>query len=250
MIFALNYSVVGPVTLTPFVTAGTREALENLVGFSIASDETGAISVMLQNRASTLKGFRLVVEVGAGCEIVRVERGSLLDDMKDAFFGTIPRTKGSIDICAAALGVDAPLLGGGEIARLHVKAGENGVIRVVFKEIDVRNIDNEKHELAGEEGDVSISPAVAGLMQNYPNPFNPVTTITYDVAAAGRVTIEIFDVSGRFIRTVVDENKAPGRYKVEWKADDHAGASVSSGIYFCRMATGGGVMTRKMVLLQ
>jgi hypothetical protein len=250
MIFALNYDTVGPVTLPPSVAGGAIEELDDLVHFGIASDEAGVISVMLQNKSSTLKGFRLVVDVGAGCEIAGVTRGSLLDDMENVFFGTIPRTNRSVEICAAALGADTPLRGGGEIARLHVKNGENGVIRVGFKEIDVRDLDNEKHELTVEEYDAPFIPVVAGLMQNYPNPFNPTTTIAYDVATAGRVTIEIFDVSGRLITTVVDEKKAPGRYRVDWTAEDKVGTSVSSGIYFYRMRTEDGVLTKKMVLLR
>ncbi|MBD3367519.1 MAG: T9SS type A sorting domain-containing protein [Candidatus Eisenbacteria bacterium] len=89
------------------------------------------------------------------------------------------------------------------------------------------------------------------LEQNVPNPFNPVTTIAYQVPSGGAdVRIEIYDVSGRLVKTLVDEHRPAGRHEVSWVGRDASGDEVASGVYFCRMNAGGEKMTRKMLLLK
>ena len=89
------------------------------------------------------------------------------------------------------------------------------------------------------------------LYQNVPNPFNPTTVIRYDVPAGdGKVTLRIYDVSGRLVRTLVNDVQTTGRKSVIWDARDNRGQSVASGVYFYRMTAPGFEKTRKMVLLQ
>jgi hypothetical protein len=89
------------------------------------------------------------------------------------------------------------------------------------------------------------------LHANVPNPFNPITTVSYDVpAAGGHVNIAIFDVAGRRVRTLVDEQRPAGVFSVEWKGEDDRGRQVASGVYFYRMRAGEFVETKKMVLLK
>ncbi len=83
------------------------------------------------------------------------------------------------------------------------------------------------------------------LYQNYPNPFNPSSIISYDVAKSGYVKIKIFDLTGREIRTLVDQWQAAGTYSVTFTAN-----SLTSGVYFYRLITGSYVQTRKMVLIR
>jgi hypothetical protein len=94
-------------------------------------------------------------------------------------------------------------------------------------------------------------PPTYFLANNYPNPFNPVTTITYGIDRRASVTLRIYDVSGRLVRTLVNEMQEPGnRYTVTWDGRNGFGRNVSSGIYFCRLTTGTRTSTRKMVLLR
>jgi hypothetical protein len=95
-------------------------------------------------------------------------------------------------------------------------------------------------------------PAVTwALSQNFPNPFNPVTTIRYDVrAGGGQVSLRVFDVSGRLVRTLVDGHEVEGSKAVTWNGTNDRGQSVASGIYFYRMAAPGFTETKKMVLLR
>ena len=94
-------------------------------------------------------------------------------------------------------------------------------------------------------------PDEFALGQNVPNPFNPTTTIHYDVpAGAGAVSLRVYDVSGRLVRTLVDGHEAPGSKSVLWNGTNDRGQTVASGIYFYRMTAPGFSTTRKMVLLQ
>ncbi len=83
------------------------------------------------------------------------------------------------------------------------------------------------------------------LYQNYPNPFNPVTVIRYDIPSASFVTLKVYDVLGREVARLVNEEKQPGRYQVLFNA-----SRFSSGIYFYRMKAGSFVKTNKLILLK
>jgi hypothetical protein len=89
------------------------------------------------------------------------------------------------------------------------------------------------------------------LHQNVPNPFNPTTTIHYDVPeAGGKVTLRIFDVSGRLVRTLADGVETQGSKQATWDGRDDRGHRVATGVYFCRLTAPGFTKTRKMVLVQ
>ena len=84
-----------------------------------------------------------------------------------------------------------------------------------------------------------------------PNPYNLSASIQYELPSSARVTLEIFDVNGRRVRTLVDgEQQARGPHVIEWKADDDRGVRVSSGVYFCRLQAGSSMSTAKLVLVK
>jgi flagellar hook assembly protein FlgD len=85
----------------------------------------------------------------------------------------------------------------------------------------------------------------------HPNPFNPATTVSYDVPdPGGHVRIDVFDVGGRLVTTLVDEAKLPGSHREAWYGRDRAGRAAASGIYFVKMTAGSVVETKKIVLLK
>jgi hypothetical protein len=95
------------------------------------------------------------------------------------------------------------------------------------------------------------APALAfKLAQNYPNPFNPITTIQYQISAKSMVNLSVFDVSGRLIRTLVNEYNDPGFHAAHWDGRDGRGIEAASGIYFYRLQTGSYTATKRMVLLR
>ncbi|MGE5846534.1 MAG: T9SS type A sorting domain-containing protein, partial [Ignavibacteria bacterium] len=89
------------------------------------------------------------------------------------------------------------------------------------------------------------------LFQNYPNPFNPATIIEYQLPIESTLIIKLYDLLGREITTLVNEERKAGRYKIEFNTDNY---KLSSGVYFVRMTaknnTGIFSETKKMVLLK
>jgi len=83
------------------------------------------------------------------------------------------------------------------------------------------------------------------LLQNYPNPFNPSTAIKYQVPKTGLVTLRIFDILGREVASLVNEEKPSGTYSIQWDA-----STMSSGVYFYRLHAGSFIETKKMILLK
>ncbi|MDH4037769.1 MAG: T9SS type A sorting domain-containing protein [Candidatus Krumholzibacteria bacterium] len=88
------------------------------------------------------------------------------------------------------------------------------------------------------------------LAQNAPNPFNPATVIPFEVTRGGHVLLEVFDVAGRRVRTLVDDALPAGLHQAGWDGRDGAGREVASGVYFYRMRASGRSETRRMLLLK
>ncbi len=95
-----------------------------------------------------------------------------------------------------------------------------------------------------------IAPKVTSLRPSYPNPFNPVTHIVFELSRAGRVRVEIFDVAGRRVRTLVDESLPAAAHQRVWDGRDDAGRPAPSGTYYCRLQTAELTEHRKMTLLK
>jgi len=101
------------------------------------------------------------------------------------------------------------------------------------------------------ETDVIATPALAAtLYQNHPNPFNPSTEIEYYLPAKSRVTVEIFDVTGKRVARLVKREQEKGCHAVQWNGRDDLGAAAGSGVYFCRLRAGKETISRKMILLR
>lgn len=94
----------------------------------------------------------------------------------------------------------------------------------------------------------SVIPSHYMLSQNYPNPFNPATIITFGIpshSVGSNTMLEVFDISGRLVKTLVNESLASGTYNVEF-----SGGELTSGIYFYRLTSGANSLTKKMILVK
>ena len=100
------------------------------------------------------------------------------------------------------------------------------------------------------KGGGEIVPTEFALNGNYPNPFNPTTTIQFDVSESSSVRMEVFDMMGRRVATLVDATYSAGRYEVQWNATNDAGERVASGIYIYRMQAGEFEAVSKMILMK
>ena len=100
------------------------------------------------------------------------------------------------------------------------------------------------------EEDAAEVPTEFRLYQNYPNPFNPETQILYDLPKAAHVRIEIFNILGQRIKTLVDEQKPAGAYSLIWDGRTDNGETATSGVYIYRLKTDEFVKSRKLLLLR
>ena len=108
---------------------------------------------------------------------------------------------------------------------------------------------NAKEEPVGTRWSDLVTTEFA-LHQNYPNPFNPTSTIQYDLPEAANVTLVIYDILGREVVTLVDQEMQPGYHRTVWDARDHAGRTMPTGIYIARLTTPEYTKSIKMLLLK
>ena len=129
-------------------------------------------------------------------------------------------------------------------------AGQNIFLSFVHKDSDGHGMVLDSIAVFGNAAtgivqDPNAVPTRFELHQNYPNPFNPVTTINYDLPENGIVTIKIYDILGRQMKTLVNEMKTAGYHKIIFNAAD-----LSSGAYFYRMTAGDYVAVKKFVVMK
>lgn len=103
--------------------------------------------------------------------------------------------------------------------------------------------------------DAAVEDPVAGpyqfaLYKNYPNPFNPTTTIQYELAKQVSVTMTVYDLMGKQVKTLIRKDQPAGAYSVEWDGTNDKGLTVSSGIYLIRIDAGEFVKSQKMMLIK
>jgi hypothetical protein len=99
--------------------------------------------------------------------------------------------------------------------------------------------------------DIQIVPASSILAaQNYPNPFNPETTISFNIAEAGKVNVEIFNTKGQKVKTLANEEMTSGNHSLIWDGTDSNNTQVSSGVYFYKVSHNGNTETKKMMLIK
>ena len=136
----------------------------------------------------------------------------------------------------------------------NVTIGEQGDKKIYYK---VKAVDNTSKESVFSETCwtyykeilTNRNPAQFSLSQNYPNPFNPSTSMQFTIGSKQFVTLKIYDILGKEIATLVNEEKPAGEYEVEFSATG-GGSNLPSGIYFYQLKAGEFVETKKMVLLK
>ena len=107
----------------------------------------------------------------------------------------------------------------------------------------------EKSTIITDVEDATI-PVEFSVSQNYPNPFNPSTTIRYAIPQQSFVVIKVYDIIGREVKTLVNTEKSPGIYNVQWNGDNNFGSKVATGIYIYRVIAGNFTQVKKMILLK
>ncbi len=94
------------------------------------------------------------------------------------------------------------------------------------------------------------TPAPKATLTTWPNPFNPATTLGFVVESAGSVRLDIYDIRGRRVATLVNRIVQPGSHEARWNGRDDRGVPAASGVYFATLRAGAGRVTRKLVLIR
>ncbi len=115
-------------------------------------------------------------------------------------------------------------------------------------------------DFSGNEGKPAKAHSTTGVgdgamphvlsVSAYPNPFNPETTVRYTLPARSHVRIDVYDLRGERVATLLDRDQEAGAFTVSWRGRDDRGASVGSGVYFAKLSSGDGVRTYKLTLLK
>lgn len=109
---------------------------------------------------------------------------------------------------------------------------------------------NDEREIFSFAITVSLPVKPLTLYHNYPNPFNPATSISFFLPHPGHVTLIIYDVQGKKVKTLVDADRGVAIHKVTWNGTNDSGKNVGSGVYYCRLVAEKKVITEKLVLLK
>lgn len=136
-----------------------------------------------------------------------------------------------------------------EYAKSYLSAGDSAIAKAQNEMNEGKYINSLLTIREALKSVVSIQdnmiPLEFALYQNYPNPFNPSTTIRYQITKRGNIQIKIFDVLGRLIKVLVDEEKPAGNYYINFD-----GSNLASGVYFYQLITDSKMFTKKLVLLK
>jgi hypothetical protein len=241
-------------TLQPGVNDNVELSM-NLASDKVLVGQTVTVNVTVDNAAS-LKGFGFDLSYDTD-KFEFVAAAPATEDLLKASGAETPvflsheSTQGELSI-ANAIVDGSPVTGNGDVVSLTFR---------VLTEFE----DNARFEIANGvvfDGSQLSNPVVAlgslnvestptefALLQNFPNPFNPETTIKYNVANGGNVSLRIYNVVGQVVKTLVAEQQNAGRYTVRWNGTDDRGVSVSSGIYFYQITAGSDFQDVKKLML-
>ncbi|MDY0082710.1 MAG: T9SS type A sorting domain-containing protein [Ignavibacteriaceae bacterium] len=128
---------------------------------------------------------------------------------------------------------------------LKLTTAVNDSVNLFISDIQRDDIVLEKSNLLVRNFNGADKPTLYELSQNYPNPFNPSTTIRYQTPQDGIVTLRIYDILGAVVATLINEEKAAGKYEVNFDA-----SKLSSGVYIYKIQAGGFISSKKMILIK
>jgi hypothetical protein len=149
---------------------------------------------------------------------------------------------------------DANLLGGESYELREGADGAGAVLISDMSEVATYTVSGDNRDqyfsIVRTSASNDALPSQYELSQNYPNPFNPSTQISFALPGAASVRIEVLNILGQHVATILDQNLAAGRHNVTWNASDEDGRSVASGVYLYRLTADQFTSVKKMVLLR
>ena len=226
-------------------------ALEGRLELDAESTDVG-VRLDLSTQALMLRGYAAVVEYDpeAFLLVEVTDAQSVLRGAEDPSLLLQEEAEGQVLLVGSSTG--GQKAAAGLLARLHfepVNPQAEGLFRI--REAFGRDAEGKLGQLL-ELGQVNarFGPGAFALQPNFPNPFNPSTTIRYQLAGDGPVRLEVFDILGQKVRTLVADLQTAGFHRVVWDSRDDAQRQVAAGVYFSRLQAGEFTQVRKLLLLK
>jgi len=247
IMFAINYGQVSKTNAKP--APASMDELRIEAPSRVVEGETTVAVDLVARGTGRIQGLstRLSWD-GSVVEPIAVYPGEFLLAQGGVAFSPEP---GVVD--AAALGAGSGGISGeGVLATVSFRVIGPGAAQIRVAALDARDAANRPVELAASFTPPESEGAarVTAILPNVPNPFNPSTMIAFRLAEAGDVALSIFTADGRRVRTLAQGRRTAGLHEIVWDGRDSHGADVSSGIYYTRLETAGGAMSRPLTLLR
>jgi len=183
------------------------------------------------------------------------------DDL--VFFAYLDSTAGKINLAITRKAGQGGRDGSGAVARIKMRMSNQTtrgqITTLTLREVMANDSAGNPIQFNVINGSIITSvvsrpqagvPPRFALYPNVPNPFNPSTMIQYDLPEAVEIKLEIFDILGRLVRTLINQHQPAGHYSVVWDGRDERGAGVASGMFFYQLSAGKFVQSRRMLLLR
>ena len=245
VIFSISYGQFHSGQL-PKVAAPSKDPVEVALGKAVVVGNETRIPLMLAGAVTDIRAMKIEVE-GSFESYCGAEKGDLLNAY-DTPVMVMSRAEGRkvfVDIAVMGLnthGIDRS----GELVWLRF----TGRPLVRLTSGDARNSLNVVLNVVRQRGEGETVPTSYALQQNYPNPFNPATTIEYQIPVTGQVTLEVYNILGARMATLVNDIQEAGFYQVVWDGRNENHNLVATGIYLYRVKAGEFSSVKKMLLVK
>tara|TARA_R110002124_G_scaffold201629_1_gene368179 strand:+ start:322 stop:5559 length:5238 start_codon:yes stop_codon:yes gene_type:complete len=224
---------------------GTEDMILSL-GQAVSVSETEFTVPVYIDQVSKLYSSEIELKFDENnLELVETMHSSIISD------AMISENQSSRGIYTLAFAASKAISESGEVVTLTFRIkDENSSPSISIKRFQVNELDLTTTSVSNEDVAINI-PDEFNLYQNYPNPFNPSTTIGFDVPnARTQVRLEIYNILGQRVKTLVNDVYTAGRYKVIWDGTNNVGGQVSTGVYIYRLQAGDIVQSKKLTFIK
>ena len=244
---AINFGLVSAPQMRALPVATRANALRLQVPDAPAVGESFAVDLELSG-AGDIQGLSAWLDFdGRVVEFLGAEAGPLLG-AQGAQGVVLSSAPGNVDV--ALLGTGTGMRGAGVVARARFRVRAAGEPGITLRAADARDAANGTLSLDAAAPATTIRPAATALAMPRPSPFRDATVIECALARPGDMSLVVFGIDGRRVRTLASGAREPGVYRFSWDGRDDAGREAAAGVYYVRMMSAEGRFNRTLVRLR
>lgn len=245
VIFSISYGQSHAHQL-PKVAVKAQDPVEVSIGGPVQFGNETRLPLKLGGSVADVRAITIEVD-GAFDSFLGAEKGELLNSYETPVMVMSRATGRKVFVDIAVMGLDVQGISrSGNLVWLRF-AGRSVI---TLTNVDARNSHNGMLAVRKGRGEGDVMPTTYALQQNYPNPFNPSTTIEYAVPMPGNVKLEVYNIIGARVATLVDEVQDAGTYRIVWDGKDENHNPLATGVYLYRINAGEFNSVKKMMFLK